>query len=373
VSRIRAGWWLAVGLWALPLPARADCEWDFGIQVGNDCGAITAEGCCKDGAYRYWCDGGILCMEECFFADCGYVAFLGYQCGTLMGVGADSCPAIPAPCIADCLGRECGDDGCGGSCGTCGGFGTCVQGRCQSACQPSCSGRECGDDGCGGSCGSCSGGRTCRDGVCAAPDCTPDCAGRECGENGCGGVCGTCQEGFLCKEGRCEAPQVCHPACEGKECGPDGCDGVCGVCPRGMVCGAQGTCLEEGQSCVPLCQGRTCGDDGCGGLCGVCEAPAVCRAGRCEEPAGEDDGNSSPSSDTGVPGNPGGDPGDGTGTLRCPEGQQLIYGTCVAAPREASTGGGCGSGPTPASFGWLPWVLAAIGLVDRARRRRPGR
>jgi formylglycine-generating enzyme required for sulfatase activity len=35
------------------------------------------------------------------------------------------------PCIPDCTGKICGDDGCAGSCGTCGGGGSCVEGtRC---------------------------------------------------------------------------------------------------------------------------------------------------------------------------------------------------------------------------------------------------
>jgi len=53
-----------------------------------------------------------------------------------------------------------------------------------------CLGRTCGDDGCGGSCGTCAGGTTCsKDGSCA-PACTPACSGKACGESdGCGGVC----------------------------------------------------------------------------------------------------------------------------------------------------------------------------------------
>jgi hypothetical protein len=38
-----------------------------------------------------------------------------------------------------------------------------------TVCHPQCSGRECGDDGCGGTCGSCAGGQACSLGVCAGP------------------------------------------------------------------------------------------------------------------------------------------------------------------------------------------------------------
>ena len=40
--------------------------------------------------------------------------------------------AVDENCVPDCSGKECGDDGCGGSCGTCGGSSTCnPQGLCE--------------------------------------------------------------------------------------------------------------------------------------------------------------------------------------------------------------------------------------------------
>jgi parallel beta-helix repeat protein len=71
-------------------------------------------------------------------------------------------------------------------------------------CTPDCSGKNCGDDGCGGSCGTCSGGQTCVSGVCTG--CTPDCTGKNCGDDGCGGSCGTCSGGQICNIGTCEDP-----------------------------------------------------------------------------------------------------------------------------------------------------------------------
>ncbi len=41
---------------------------------------------------------------------------------------------------------------------------------CAAPCEPSCDGRECGDDGCGGTCGSCEAGEQCVDGVCSLCD-----------------------------------------------------------------------------------------------------------------------------------------------------------------------------------------------------------
>ncbi len=62
-----------------------------------------------------------------------------------------------APPADLCKGKQCGDDGCGGTCGTCEAGTTCnADGACV-ACTPSCAGKTCGDDGCGGSCGACAG------------------------------------------------------------------------------------------------------------------------------------------------------------------------------------------------------------------------
>ncbi|HOX46485.1 MAG TPA: hypothetical protein PK668_22970 [Myxococcota bacterium] len=76
----------------------------------------------------------------------------------LPGVLTLACSPTPDthPCVPDCEGMECGDDGCGGSCGGCGPTEECVSpGRCQ--CAPVCGRQECGlDSVCGVSCGDCS-------------------------------------------------------------------------------------------------------------------------------------------------------------------------------------------------------------------------
>ncbi len=205
-------------------------------------------------------------------------------------------------CVPNCLHRQCGDDGCGGSCGECAPGTGCSQGTCLG-------GGDCGDVlefGC------CDGdtlywceddllqtldcpaaGETCGwDGANSAyncggegpdPDakypfdcgfCQPDCAGKACGDNGCEGSCGECpgpQDG--CAAGIC----VCQPDCGGKECGDDGCGGACGPCAEGFEC--------EGETCVcdPNCDGKVCGDDGCGGSCGECQ-DSVCDGSQCCEP-----------------------------------------------------------------------------------------
>ena len=50
---------------------------------------------------------------------------------------ADAGPDLPDACVAQCAGRNCGDDGCGGSCGTCGALDAwfCKAGKCVTACE----------------------------------------------------------------------------------------------------------------------------------------------------------------------------------------------------------------------------------------------
>ncbi len=248
-------------------------------------------------------------------------------------------------CVADCVGRICGGDGCGGVCGTCpageacDGGGTCHK----SDCTASCDGKECGPDGCGGICGACSVGKACNGaGQCTdggVSGCLPKCDKKVCGPDGCGSECGKCPAGARCTavghceidlsacgaidtKGLCEeqlGKQVavvckagklvtsicdpskgftcgfnpvkqkneclkdgCVPSCDGKVCGSDGCGGICGQCKPGETCEA-GQCST---SCTPKCDGKKCGADGCGGVCGSCGAAEKCTAeGLCVDPA----------------------------------------------------------------------------------------
>ena len=73
------------------------------------------------------------------------------QHGTILGASWVLDGPSPACCAAECEGKECGQDGCGGSCGLCPGpQDVCTAGQCE--CLPECDGKECGDDGCGGDC-----------------------------------------------------------------------------------------------------------------------------------------------------------------------------------------------------------------------------
>ncbi|MFH1437163.1 MAG: DUF4434 domain-containing protein [Pseudomonadota bacterium] len=91
-------------------------------------------------------------MDDWFAGDDGPAADGDDISGDLPADGADE---GEGECIRRCEGRECGDDGCGGSCGPacdepfyCSGDGLCV-------CVPRCDDAECGSpegDGCGGTC-----------------------------------------------------------------------------------------------------------------------------------------------------------------------------------------------------------------------------
>lgn len=218
-----------------------------------------------------------------------------------------------------CAGKECGDNGCGGSCGECPQGFICQGNKCIGGqCKPDCNGKECGPDGCNGTCGECPKGKIC-DGktfkcICIPMDHKDCCDSAVCWYDGCGGVGDKVTDcPYGCKDGKCLS---CKPNCGFKECGDDGCGGSCGVCGEGQTCidgvcscqekhhkgccdkaicwydscGAKGEKIQDCPSgcqggkcieCVPNCSGKECGNDGCGGSCGVCKDASECIDGKC--------------------------------------------------------------------------------------------
>lgn len=321
-----------------------DC--DGGVVNPSDCLGTDAPtsgtcpvgldytGCCGASNRVWWCDGGSFYCLDCSGNtppddECGWNAEAGfYDCS---GVGADPAGTYPLECPTGCL--------------------------------ADCTGKVCGDDGCGGSCGTCPIGQSCQNGTCSS--CTADCTGKECGGDGCGGDCGSCQDGYSCKGGTCIKNQVCVPACDGKECGPDGCDGVCGVCVPPRKCNASGTCYDPG-SCMPSCDGKQCGSDGCEGSCGTCNTGLECNpVGICVDPG-------LVSND--VPVMPGVDASSGTdgSGVQCPAGYVSFYGICKPLPKDdEGEAGGSDCAISPVSRG--PWVLLPallMGLTLLWSRRR---
>lgn len=120
-------------------------------------------------------------------------------------------------CSPDCVDKNCGDDGCGGSCGACGANQTCSNNKCICLFTP-----------CANKC--CLSGQNCFNNQC----CTPNCVDKECGDDGCGGSCGKCTQfpNSFCDSGTCK----CNNQCTGKECGDDGCGESCGECNDKKLC-----------------------------------------------------------------------------------------------------------------------------------------
>ena len=247
-----------------------ECEADYDCQDGicvyvpycgdgvcNDPQGENCESCVDDCA----CDDGSICFEQacCLPLDCDTA---DKQCGawpdgcggTLLCGGCGAPPLVcvggACVCLPSCGGKECGEDGCGGSCGECPVEEICYASGICGPCEPACQGKECGEDGCGGSCGECPVGQACGPAGDCAP-CNADCEGKNCGTDGCGGSCGECT-GICCGDcspaGKC-VPCVCEPDCAGKECGWGECEcpfgvmsGWCGGCAEGFVC-EEGACV----------------------------------------------------------------------------------------------------------------------------------
>ena len=211
-----------------PIPAAEACNGqddncDGQVDEGFPCrlGAFYEEACGNCGrrsvacnAQCQWEPGSCGSEGECAPGDF-YTKPCG-NCGNQTVTCDDTCHWWPAtcddhtvcpPCTADCTGRDCGDDGCGGSCGACGAHQACALGACvdlpwcgDGACLPE-AGEDCGT--CEADC-ACGCGQACQAGVCAFTACD----GVACGDDGCGGSCGSCGLGTTCDAGQCVA-SVC--------------------------------------------------------------------------------------------------------------------------------------------------------------------
>lgn len=137
--------------------------------MGHDCGNDGCGGSCGacyslEGAVdNSLCVNGFCCTPNCVGKECGDDG-CGGSCGSC-GTGT-SCQSGTCVSGVTCGNGAC-DDGedcatCASDCGCSDGL-VCYQGSC---CEPSCGGKECGDDGCGGSCGECSSAETCVGGIC---------------------------------------------------------------------------------------------------------------------------------------------------------------------------------------------------------------
>ena len=228
--------------------------------VGEACGDVTFHGVCLANQL-YYCVSNLLQMVDCVAT--------GKVClPTNDGTGFD---CQPPPCSANCEGKNCGNDGCGGTCGACGPDKLCVDGVC-TAITP-CNGVPAN--------GTCEGNtlKQCVNDSLVVTDCAAD-----------GKVC-TIEPQFdiaLCQT------ETCTPNCTNKSCGTDGCGGSCGTCPEGQTCAEDQQCTEDGaDTCAgkcdgPFVNGANCqcdaycfvAKDCCDDVCDVCptEFPTLCQA-----------------------------------------------------------------------------------------------
>ncbi|NOZ02778.1 MAG: hypothetical protein GXP54_12940 [Deltaproteobacteria bacterium] len=314
-------------------------------------------------------------MRGTTLASLAALVVLAVSCSSTGGGNSDIISNLDLPtqdCVPACAGKQCGDDGCGGSCGECPGTMTCnpFLGVCTGTCVPDCAGRQCGPDGCLGSCGTCLSGMTCNqttgqcEGVCA-----PDCDGKECGDNGCGGSCGTCPAEQVCSNGKCGTPASCD---DGKKNGTESdidCGGTCEGCLFGQACNSGNDCksgiCDQGfcsspETCKNLTQDPGETDVDCGGQsCPPCALTKFCQDntdclsqncyyGVCEEPSCTDGARNQGETDVDCGGPCEGCPdgkhcGDGSDCMNgsCVDGtccQQNACGFCGKPPQEVCNG-----------------------------------
>ena len=351
---------------------QAQCE---GKECGQDgCGGECGD--CDDGknCTSVWCEDG-KCMSEidsfsCVIADTcipsgtenpenpcekckpgsSKVGWSALEDGT--SCGADKACYQGACCDygANCQGKDCGDDLCGGICGTCDENQVCQDGNCECAhvkCGSVCCGPdqqcnqvlkqccvlqtcdenevECGpmDNGCGveidcGKCQDddlCDGELTCQAGKCVNGD-APVCDdGNSCTVGSCVPAAGACVQENKTDSTPCEAPLICVGQCLDGECqdvAEEVCDGQDNDCNEAVDEGFPDDDSDDLANCVdldddndgyldeadcepldpgiPSCEGMECGDDGCGGSCGACDlAGMACQVHQCVYDCG--DGN----------------------------------------------------------------------------------
>ena len=182
------------------------CSCGTAVCGTDPCG--TPCGGCQAG---FGCDGGacVACSPD-HIPDCNQHCYLASWVGDGVcdesGYGANfNCSEFNMddgdclPCVPDCSGKACGDDGCGESCGACNidEFCSTADFTCQTC---SCGTKECGDNGCYESCGTCAAGEFC-DLTSMCQVCT--CGDSACGVDQCGVSCGTCGAGTTCVLGDC--------------------------------------------------------------------------------------------------------------------------------------------------------------------------
>jgi len=97
-----------------------NCTGGYSCAVNGTC----IEGICSSHA-SFNCSGG----DVYWWNSCGQIEEIRYDCNSTQTCTNGQCVNN---CIANCVEKECGDDGCGGSCGTCSGSEVCNAGQCEA-------------------------------------------------------------------------------------------------------------------------------------------------------------------------------------------------------------------------------------------------
>ena len=262
----------------------------------QDCDFVCGDGACEPG------EGPSGCPQDCAPHACGNQVCevmegpdtCPQDCGAACGDCACEPPEDYRSCPVDC--GYCGDGVCASRCAYL--LAESVQNCPADCCLPTCAGKECGDDGCGGTCGACVAGKACVQGACACvqvggSDVTCDGVDDDC-DGGIDeeyvGAATSCGKGACASEGRMACLQgVETDACQPKEPAAEICNGLdddCDeetdegddLCLPGYAC-VSGVCQP---TCVADCAGKECADDGCGGECGTCGLGRICTNGTCQ-------------------------------------------------------------------------------------------
>ena len=240
------------------LQGECSCAPACGSRICGSDGCGGSCGACPDGLY---CAGGA-CIEECGEG----LLPCGKACCTEEETCTDWECCRPQNAVACFQGNVHWIDSCGNvewpakePCPL-----GCTDGACVS-CHPDCLGKDCGDDGCGGSCGTCPTGKDCTDqGLCADAQCA--CTTGPC--------CDGCQ--FLGDAAKCQENADQEVECLGEGCGAPiqaryrdrfcsghdaGCAGALGPWKDWLqeTCATTEACVPDlgGCSTTPVCAG-TC-------------------------------------------------------------------------------------------------------------------
>ncbi|MFC1611552.1 PKD domain-containing protein [Myxococcota bacterium] len=139
-----------------------------------------------------------------------------------------------------------------------------------AACTPDCVGKDCGDDGCGGSCGPCTDPFVCASGSCECPaglaQCGGNCVDLQASNDHCGECDNACDTGAVCTLGTCSLT-----------CGDTTCDSDenCENCPSDCPTSTDEVCCSGVLHAGDCCDNQDCTDpDTCVGW--LCLPPSTC-------------------------------------------------------------------------------------------------